>query len=117
MKTPSHHRIRTGSLASDDTYGNNGAFKIPLSNRSFAYVIASDEQGWEHVSVHILSEGKPRTPTWYEMCKIKDMFWDAEDTVVQFHPSKSEYVNIHPHTLHLWKPTGIQIQLPEKILV
>ncbi len=117
MKFPSQYRIRTGPMASTDQYGNNGAFSIPLSIRSTAYVIASDGHHWEHVSVHIVSDGKVRTPTWAEMCKIKDLFWEHEDTVIQFHPPKSNYINNHPHTLHLWKPVNMLIPLPDTILV
>lgn len=104
-------------MASDDTIGNNGAFEIRLSNRTKAFVIASDGLGWEHVSVHVVSEGKERTPTWAEMCRIKDMFWSEEETVVQYHPAKSEYVNNHKHCLHLWKPVGVEFPVPDSILV
>jgi hypothetical protein len=92
--------------------GNNGAFEIPFSLRTTAFVIASDGGGWEHVSVHVVSEGKERTPTWAEMCKIKNMFWDEEETVVEYHPKKSDYVNQHKHCLHLWKKTGEEFELP-----
>ena len=76
-------------------------------------VIASDGAGWEHVSVSL----KNRTPNWAEMCFIKDLFWNEEDCVVQFHPPKSEYVDNHPNCLHLWKPIGKQIKTPPSILV
>lgn len=99
-------------MGSDNSYGNNGAFEIPLSGRTTAFVIASDGGGWEHVSVHIVSDGKQRTPTWSEMCKIKDMFWEDNETVIQYHPPKSEYVNNHKHCLHLWKKTGYEFPLP-----
>lgn len=117
MKVPEKYRIKHGSLSSDSTYGNNGAFEIPLSLRSTAFVIASDKLNWEHVSVHIVSDGKERTPTWGEMCKMKDMFWDDEETVIQYHPPKSQYVNNHPHCLHLWRPIGAEILLPDTKLV
>jgi hypothetical protein len=117
MKVPETCRILTGPMKSDKSYGNNGAFKIQLSNRSTAFVIASDQMDWEHVSVHIQADGKLRTPTWAEMCKIKDMFWDEEETVVQYHPAKSEYVDDHKHTLHLWKPVGVEFTLPNIFLV
>jgi hypothetical protein len=74
---------------------------------------ASDGYKWEHVSVST----HDRIPTWEEMCFIKDLFWDAEDTVIQFHPPKSEYVNQHPYTLHLWRPIGAEIPRPDSILV
>jgi hypothetical protein len=76
-------------------------------------VIASDGMGWEHVSV----SRKSRCPTWDEMCQIKNLFWDENETVIQFHPPKTEYVNNHPYCLHLWKPTDFEIQTPPSIFV
>lgn len=117
MKVIERYRITKGPMGSEYYSGNNGAFQIPFSHRTTAFVIASDGEGWEHVSVHVVSDQKPRTPTWAEMCKIKDLFWDDEDTVIQFHPPKSEYVNTHKHCLHLWKPKGFEIKRPNKELV
>jgi hypothetical protein len=117
MHHPDNYRIRKGAMASNSSYGNNGAFAIPLSGRSTAFIIASDGEGWEHVSVHVVSEGKQRTPTWAEMCKIKDLFWSEEETVIQYHPPKSEYVNNHKHCLHLWKKIGFDFPLPDSIMV
>lgn len=71
-------------------------------------VIASNGLGWDHVSV----SHKKRCPTWHEMCRIKDMFFDAEDTVIQIHPPKSVYVNDHPRCLHLWRKQDAEIELP-----
>lgn len=68
---------------------------------------------WEHVSVSL----KSRTPTWAEMCWIKLMFWSGDDTVLQFHPPESEYVNNHEHRLHLWKPVGTSILRPPQWMV
>lgn len=53
---------------------------------------------WQHVSVSLAN----RCPAWDEMCKVKDLFWEPEETVVQFHPPHSEYVNNHKYCLHLW---------------
>lgn len=70
-------------------------------------------QGWDHVSV----SSAARCPTWKEMCVVKNWFWEEEDTVVQFHPKKSEYVDNHPNCLHLWKQAGYDYELPPSILV
>lgn len=78
-------------------------------------MIVSDEMGWEHVSVHPFDE--KRTPTWEEMCYVKDLFWEREETVIQYHPAKSRYVNIHPYTLHLWRPVNEPVPVPDLILV
>lgn len=54
----------------------------------------------EHVSVVVSNK---RTPTWEEMCFVKDIFWDDTDEVIQIHPKKSEYCNLHTTCLHLWR--------------
>jgi hypothetical protein len=117
FKVPEKYRVTTGVMESDASYGNNGCFIIPFSNRTTACVIASYGENWEHVSVHMVTDKQERTPTWAEMCKIKDMFWEEEDCVVQYHPPKSEYVNNHKHTLHLWRPITAIIPCPNYILV
>lgn len=118
FKVPNKYRIRSGSkYASDDSYGNNGAFQIPLEKGIIANVIASDGAGWEHVSVHILDHGQEETPTWDEMCIIKDYFWDLEDCVIQYHPPRTHYINQHQHVLHLWRPIVYSIPIPDPILV
>ncbi len=65
---------------------------------------------WEHVSVSV----RNRCPTWSEMCIVKDLFWGQEETVLQFHPKKSAYVNLHPFVLHLWKRVVEDYELPPK---
>jgi hypothetical protein len=100
-------------MASDDLIGNNGAFLVPVAGVGFMQVIASDGRGWEHVSASL----PDRCPTWAEMCVIKDMFWTDDDTVIQYHPAKDDYVNKHPYCLHLWRPTDILLPLPPTWMV
>jgi hypothetical protein len=119
---PNKYRDREHpQLGSDDTFGNNGFFWIPYQTRNgLEYrVQASDGMGWEHVSVSLGLPGRNalRCPTWEEMCYIKQLFWDPEDCVVQYHPAKSEYVNRHPFVLHLWRPTDQVIPIPQKIMI
>lgn len=117
FQVPEKHRVQSPLIngLQDASLGNNGLFYIPhyrIRNYMF-YVQASDGTGlpdnpemqWEHVSISVGEKGKKqkRNPTWEEMCWIKDLFWDEEDRVVQFHPPKSEYVSMHPYTLHLWR--------------
>jgi hypothetical protein len=91
-----------------------GLFYVPFRT-AMLKVIACDglETGWDHVSVSLPN----RCPNWEEMCHVKSLFWDDEDTVMQFHPPKSEYVNNHPYCLHLWRPVGKAVELPPSILV
>lgn len=77
-----------------------------------------DTGEWEHVSVHAkTAKGQERTPNWAEMCWVKNLFWGPEECVVQYHPPASEYVNHHPHVLHLWRPVNKTIPTPPKICV
>ena len=94
----------------------NGAFKVYINGRSF-FCVASNGGGWEHVSVSPCNRKRATPPTWAEMCEIKHMFFEDEETVVQFHPPRSEYVNIHPYCLHLWRPTSAEMPKPPKIFV
>src|SRR5439155_18418562 len=98
-------------LSSTSADGCNGAFLVPSPEPGWTLaLICSDGSGapdlvpWEHVSVHVVRRRQERTPTWKEMAYVKDLCWDDEDVVMQLHPKKSEYINNHPHTLHLWRP-------------
>lgn len=78
---------------------------------------ACDEMPWDHVSVSGVKSGRGHTPTWDEMCYVKDLFFDEAETVMQLHPPKSEYVNYHNHCLHLWRPLDGNIPHPPSIAV
>ena len=96
-----------------------GLFKIPFENRHLNIMVAPDflESGvktpWEHVSISLPN----RCPNWKEMSYVKELFWDDEDIVVQFHPKKSEHVNMHDTCLHLWKWNEGEIPCPTSYLV
>lgn len=110
-------RVRSGPMRSDATCGNNGAFLVSCpDSRRRLFVIVSNGESWEHVSAHISNRPKD-TPTWLEMCYVKDLFWLAEECVIQYHPPKSAYINYHPGTLHLWRPTDKVVPVPPTYLV
>jgi hypothetical protein len=106
--------------------GNNGCFDIesPEPGWRLALICSDGSEAperpdwqWEHVSIHAYRGSQQRTPTWKEMSYVKRLCWDEEDVVIQFHPKKSEYVNNHPHVLHLWRPTRAEIPTPPPELV
>jgi hypothetical protein len=123
--------------------GNNGAFDLASPEPGWRLaLICSDgtdpdvpeATGWEHVSVHAYRKrtrafllGSPpleasaqvqlRTPTWKEMAFVKQLCWDDDDVVVQYHPRKSAYVNVHPHVLHLWRHRAQVFPEPPQELV
>lgn len=113
MHVPDQWRIRRGVLATTELDRNNGAFAVPTFKGVTLNVIASDGDGWEHVSVSLPN----RTPTWEEMCFIKDKFWDPEDCVIQYHPPASTYVNCHLNCLHMWKPLSGGVPMPPTYMV
>lgn len=96
---------------------NFGAFEVKMDDGAILFMIASDGFGWEHVSIHAIVDGKEETPTWEEMCFIKDLFWGEDDCVIQYHPAKKDYVNCHEHTLHLWRPKDKEVPTPPKVFV
>lgn len=110
------HRVVTGHFASTKEYGFNGCFRFWAGDQR-VNVIASDGEGWQHVSVS-LNDHPDTPPKWGVMCAVKDLFWNEEDVVVQFHPRKSNYVNFHKGCLHLWRCIdGREQPTPPSILV
>lgn len=95
-----------------------GYFRIRQVDSVLAIISSGERHGdedvaaWEHVSVSVYPSAK-RLPTWDEMAHVKDLFWAPDETVVQFHPPESEYVNVH-QVLHLWKPP-YRLELPPTI--
>lgn len=78
-------------------------------------LIVSKGGGWCHVSV---SPEKIRTiPTWNDMCLLKDIFWNEDETVIEVHPPKAEYVNNVPNCLHLWQCYYRDMVLPPSCFV
>jgi hypothetical protein len=98
---------------------HNGVFKIPRGKNVFV-VIASSDMGWQHVSLSLQTNtGKilERCPKWSEMCELKELFFEDEEVAMQLHPKKSQYVNLNPYVLHLWRPLDEKIPLPPLIIV
>jgi hypothetical protein len=108
------YRIRIGDYASrsGDRFG---AFLMqgPCGEELTIMVDSGKRTGWEHVSVST----RRRIPNWQEMCFVKDLFWEPEDCVVQYHPPQSKYVNNYSKVLHLWRPLKEPIPMPPSILV
>lgn len=123
MKTNWQHldaaRKRSGPYATTDGE-RDGAFYIARGRVNFIIIASQGDDSipWEHVSARAMDiKGNERVPTWEEMCWIKGLFWEREECVVQYHPPESEYVNNHPHVLHLWKPLGLDLPRPPSIAV
>jgi hypothetical protein len=93
---------------------HNGAFAFAIKG-VYVHVLAARDRGWQHVSVSC----GDRTPTWEEMSTVKKMFFEDHEVVMQLHVAIEDHINIHPYTLHLWRPISKlkKIPLPPKDLV
>ncbi len=111
-------RVRTTYvLESFGSYGDggNGAFLIPVpGQRTVLKVLASNGDGWDHISVSV--NGEQRTPTWAEMEIAKKAFL-GDVVAMQLHLPKGDHINCHPYTLHVWRPHNVEIPLPPKMMV
>jgi hypothetical protein len=106
-------RVTEGRMSSEHGDGPYGAFlfghlRIIANGADFP-----ESEGWEHVSVSC----EDRCPTWAEMQLVKEQFWTDDETAVQFHPSKSNYINHHPYCLHLWRNKDNLFQTPPKWMI
>ncbi len=107
------HRVlikEYGTLG-DETCGAF-VFPSPIDGQSLR-IVASMEDGWDHVSVSRQS----RVPNWPEMEFIKRKFFKDDETVMQLHLPPSEHINFHPFCLHLWRPQHVDIPRPPAWMV
>ncbi len=118
---------RTGHMGGPDF----GMFAIAkpkapaVGTKHHFIVIASsgcEELPWDHVSFHgryYDQKGAPCyfTPTWADACWIKDLFFLPEECAMQLHVPASDHINVHEHTLHLWRPHSLEIPRPPQIAV
>ena len=99
-----------------DVHGVMGYLNLRNCKKTMTFVASHDVtpegRKWEHVSVSYHGE-LTKTPSWAEMCAVKDVFWNAEEEVHQIHPKESQYVHSVGHAanpksniLHLWRPVG-----------
>ena|SRR5580765_7749248 len=94
--------------------GTCGAFEIPSPiDGQPLRIIASCDDGWDHVSVSRSS----RCPNWPEMSYIKHRFFNDDEPAMQLHVPVSDHINIHPYTLHIWRPQHATIPMPPKSAV
>ena len=114
MKT--NEELRNTANLLIDRIGNDGGMgEIFKLGKRYGSVIWSNGGGWEHVSV--CPYKRSYTPSWADMCALKDMFFHEDETVVPYNPAKSEYVNNMPNCLHLWRSINTDFPVPPSIMV
>lgn len=80
----------------------------------YGSIVITNSHGWDHVSVSPANPNK--VPTWDEMCKIKSLFFNDDEAVIEIYPSKEDYVNLKGNCLHLWRCNYREMVLPPSIL-
>lgn len=106
LKNP---RIAATELTFD---GFSGEIAMPTWRGS---IVCSFGGGWEHVSIRPFL--KRITPSWDDMCLLKNMVWNEDEAVIQVHPAKKDYVNNMPNCLHLWRCRYMDMVLPPSCFV
>lgn len=103
-----------------------GHFQIPHSGRGLIIICSSGEvamsqglEAWDHVSVrgHDPVFRRDFIPSWPAMCYVKELFWDDDECVVQYHPPKSDHINVNEYVLHLWRNPKVEFPMPPKDFV
>lgn len=116
----SRHRVmlppNIAALWGVDPAGDSicGAFVLlsPIDRRQLR-VIASNGDGWDHVSVSLSN----RCPRWQEMEFIKRTFFLPDEVAMQLHVRPDDHISHHPFCLHLWRPHVGAIPLPPSAMV
>lgn len=104
-----------------------GAFVIPLRTKApggpaapyvYLRVIASNGEGWDHVSVVAENpDGTLRQPRWNEMEYVKRKFFKEHEVAVQLHVPPEDHINLNPNCLHIWRKQNFKYPLPPKGMV
>jgi hypothetical protein len=76
-------------------------------------VIFSIGLDWDHVSVSLPN----RTPNYQEMKQVKRIFFEKNETAIEYHPAESDYISVNDNVLHLWRPQKLAIPMPPYIMV
>ena len=104
------------ALRAFGSYGDEtcGRFFVPSKiDAQPICVIASNGEGWDHVSV----SRTRRTPNWLEMEQIKRLFFKDDEWAMQVHVPPSEHLSHHPYCLHMWRPHDVEIPKPPRWMV
>lgn len=89
-----------------------GAFLVNVGT-TIVKVIASNTEGWDHVSVST----DHRIPTWEEMDRVKRIFFRDDEYAFQLHLPPKNHINCHPYCLHIWRCQTQEVPLPHPIMV
>lgn len=98
---PNEWRQIEGGVVSAETGRHNGNMYVN-ERRGLRIVMSAawelDGRRWLHLSM----SHPNRLPTWSELVQAKEAFMGKDSRAVQILPPRSEWVNIHAYTLHMF---------------
>ena len=89
------NRIKKYGFVIENEYAYGGEGRFRCATFDGATVV------WTYHDKNVSICMHKHAPSWDDMCKLKDMFYEDEDEVWQCHQKKSKYVNLMENCLHL----------------
>jgi len=96
-----------------NSQGNHGGVAMFKIKGVFLAAIWSCDLGWDHVSVSC----RKRTPKYQEMKFMKRLFFRPDEWAVEYHPADENYISTNDNVLHIWRPHGVELPQPPRIMV
>ncbi len=90
-----------------------GSFLLESFSGGTLRIIVGCGYGWEHVSVSLVT----RVPNYNDMKRVKRIFFEDTECVMELHVPTADHINAHPYCLHLWRPTHKEIPRPPAWMV
>ena len=97
---PMQRYMVRGEIA-ESSFGGIAWRCVAGSCRGLAVLLSVAREGDGFMWLHVSTSRQDRTPSHDDLCAVKNQFI-GDRLAVQVFPPRSEYVNYHPHTLHLW---------------
>lgn len=76
--------------------------QVYVSRWGLRVIVTADFERDDRLWLHVSLSKKHKLPSWDDVREVKDLFIGKDRLAIQVLPPESEYVNCHPHTLHLW---------------
>lgn len=96
-----------------DADSEDGFFVVKNHGFREINVVVSTEGGWDLVSV--MTRGS--SPTWDEMCLVREIFFRDDETAIQYSVPKPERISTHKFALHWWRPHTLELPRPPRELI
>lgn len=78
----------------------DGCHYLRLDGLAVIASVAMESDG--HHWLHVSASYPDRLPSWDNLKSVKALFIGKDREAIQILPPEAEYVNVHPHVLHLW---------------